>query len=114
MEHRHFPRKPVDVAVQLSTIHGKTYDARLLELSAIGMRIVLQEVLPERVKLVDVFLPRMDQNGDSPYRRLRMFVARRDECVLGLCLVNERTRIDVDRYQLCTTSFFKGYRLVNQ
>ena len=112
MEHRHFPRKPVDMAVQVFTLQGKTYPARLLELSAIGMRIMLHDTLPERIRLVDVLLPCLEQEEYFP-KRLRMFVARREDSVLGLCLVNEKTRIDVERYWYSDAGFFHADKLVN-
>jgi len=100
MEHRHFQRKPVDMVVQLFTIEGKAYQAHLLDLSEIGMRVVVNETLPERIKLVDVLLPDFDQRLDLTYR-MQMFVARKEGRVLGLCLLNERARIDVDRHRQC-------------
>ena len=112
MEHRHFPRQAIDMMVQLFTLQGKTYPARLLELSAIGMRIVVNEALPAQIRLVDVLLPCLDQDEDSPYR-LRMFVARRDQSVLGLCLVNEKTRIDIERYRHAEAVFFNIGKLAN-
>jgi hypothetical protein len=95
MEHRHFPRKPFPLAVQLLTPNGKTYLARVLDLSAIGMRVVVDKILPERIKLVDVVLPSSDHSTEST-SRLRMFVAHKERQVVGLCLVNDRARIDMD------------------
>lgn len=95
MEHRHFPRKPVDVNVQLSTADGKFYQARLLELSAIGMRVEMIDRLSRQVKIVEVRLP--DHNSKNTFTTpMRMFVARKHGRVLGLCLMNENAKIDME------------------
>lgn len=95
MEHRHFPRKPVDVNVQLTTTDGKCFQARLLELSAIGMRVVMIDRLPERVKVVDVRLPCF-KPSHATEPSMRMFVARKQGRVLGLCLINENIKINLE------------------
>ncbi len=94
MEHRHFPRKAVDVNVRLSTIDGKSYQAKLLELSAIGMRVVMIDRLPQQVKVVDVQIP--DSNASTKSTSsMRMFVVRKHGRILGLCLMNENAKIDM-------------------
>jgi hypothetical protein len=95
MEHRHSPRKPVNVAVQLVTNEGKTYDGQLRELSASGMRVILNTNMPDRIKVVDVVQLTSD-DAPSAARRLRMFLTRKQGRVLGLCLMNERDQIDHD------------------
>lgn len=104
MEHRHFPRKPFPLAVQLLTPNGKTYLAHVLDVSAIGMRVVVDKILPERIKLVDVLLPGSGHSTDAP-SRFRMFVAHKERQVVGLCLVNERVRIDIDGLWLDTPAY---------
>ena len=98
MEHRHFPRIPVDLPIRIFSIDGKCYQAQLLELSAIGMRVVMTEKFPKKLKMVDVLLPGGKRPNTS--RSERMFVAHRQGPVLGLCLLNERVKFDVNRQQL--------------
>ena len=95
MEHRYFQRKPANIAVQIFTDKGRTYQAHLLDLSAIGMRVVVNEALPERIKVVDVQLSYADQTP-APAHRMQMFVCHKEGQELGLCLVNEEERIDED------------------
>lgn len=93
MEHRHSPRKPVNVAVTILANEGDPYPAQLIDLSASGMRLVIKDSLPERIKVVDVVLPGpADVPGSA--RSVRMFVAWKQGRELGLCLVNERIKID--------------------
>lgn len=94
MEHRHFPRKSIDADVQLITNEGKCYQARLLEHSAIGMRVMLVDKLPERVKLVNVKMPD-SVSSEKLMRSVRMFVVRKEGCILGLCLLNENAKINL-------------------
>jgi hypothetical protein len=98
MEHRHFPRKSVDVAIQVLTVEGARYQAHLLELSAIGMRVAVNGSFPEQTKLVDVLLP-VSKRSPNPTQTVRMFVAHKHGSVLGLCLLNERVQFDVNRQQ---------------
>lgn len=93
MEHRHYVRKPLNLAVRLLTCEGQIYQAQLLDLSAIGMRVVTKNRLPVREKILDVLLPESDDPHDPTYR-LHMFIAHKSGCELGLCLVNEDARID--------------------
>jgi hypothetical protein len=95
MEHRHFPRKPFHLTAQLLTTNGKIFHADVLDLSAIGMRVVLNQALSERIKVVDVLFSGSDDPLDPTYR-MRMFVVHKERREVGLCLVNERSRIDVD------------------
>jgi len=95
MEHRYSTRRPVEVNAQLITHDGKCYPAQILELSAIGMRVVLKDLLPDRIKLVKIQLP-IANAIDKAGRTLRMFVARKQGHVLGLCLVNENARINLE------------------
>jgi len=97
MEHRHHPRERVDMPVELISGEGKTYLARILELSAIGMRVVLNEGLPGHIKSIGVRLPnrRMPTEMRS---LLRMFVVHKDGLELGLCLVNEEMRSALEKF----------------
>ena len=109
MEHRHFPRKPTDLAVQIRTYEGNTYQGHILETSAVGMRVSINDRLPERVKLVNVVLPTSAGRYAYPAKRLQMFVAWRNEYELGLCLVNEQAKIDIDCHE---TAYFMEHRMV--
>lgn len=98
MEHRHFPRKPLHLPAQLFSIEGTSYHAHVLDISAVGMRVVVNETLPARLKVVDMVLTGSDHLLD-PTCRMRMFVVYKEGRVLGLSLINERARIDVDWYR---------------
>lgn len=98
MEHRHFPRKSLRMAVQLFTANGKIFQAHVLDLSAVGMRVIVNQTLPERIKVVDVLFSGSDDPQDPTYR-MRMFVVHKDKREVGLCLVHERARIAVDRHR---------------
>jgi len=98
MEHRHFPRKPLHLPAQLFSIEGTSYQAHVLDISAVGIRVVVNETLPVGLKVVDVLLPGSDPPLDPAYR-MQMFVANKAGQVLGLCLINERARIDVEWFR---------------
>lgn len=95
MEHRHYPRRPFQLMAQILTTNGKLFPVKVLDLSAIGMRVVVNQALPERIKVVDVLFSGSDDPQDPTYR-MRMFVVHKERREVGLCLVNERSRIDVD------------------
>ena len=95
MEHRQFQRKSANMAVQIFTDKGRAYQAHLLDLSPIGMRVIVNEALPERIKMVDVLLTCVDQPL-APAHCMQMFVCHKEGQELGLCLVNEEARMDVD------------------
>jgi len=111
MEHRHFQRKPANIAVQIVTDKGRTYQARLLDHSAIGIRVVVNETLPERIKVVDVLLSYADQTP-APAHRMQMFVCHKEGQELGLCLVNEGDRIDEDWQRQCNPAFSNSSKIV--
>jgi hypothetical protein len=102
MEHRHFTRKQLQLAVQLMASNGRVYQAQVLDMSAIGMRVVTNNILPAREKVVDILLPESIDPDDQlgPTYRLRMFVAHKSGRELGLCLVNEGMKIDLDSPRL--------------
>jgi len=95
MEHRHFPRKPFQLTALLLTTNGKIFPAKVLDLCAIGMRVAVNQPLPERIKVVDVLFSGTNDQLDPTYR-MRMFVVHKGRLEVGLCLVNERSRIDID------------------
>jgi hypothetical protein len=98
MEHRHFARKPHHRALQLMTRSGKIYPAQMLDLSAIGMRVITSTLLPEGEKVLDVLLSETDNRFDPTFR-MRMFVAHKAGREIGLCLLNEGMKIDVDSWR---------------
>ena len=55
----------------------------------------MQETLPDNIKLVEVYIfePNSTLNDVYDVEPLKMFVARRHEQELGLCLFNEQARI---------------------
>lgn len=113
MEHRHFARKPHQLQLQIMTRSGRIYQAQMLDLSSVGMRVVTDKLLPAREKVVDVLLPDVDDNNDrqGPTYRLRMFVAHKSGRELGLCLVNEGMKIDLGS-QLQGNSIYSSVRKV--
>ena len=46
MEHRHFARKPHQLQLQIMTRSGRIYQAQMLDLSSVGMRVVTDKLLP--------------------------------------------------------------------
>lgn len=113
MEHRHFARKPLRLAVQLMTRNGRIYPAQVLDLSAIGMRVVTNNIVPAREKVLDVLLPDSADPDDQlrPTYRMRMFVAHKSGRELGLCLLNEGMKINLDSW-LYDDPDFPGARKV--
>lgn len=112
MEHRHFKRKPVNLSVQLVTNDGKVYDGELREISAAGMLIISNSVLPDRVKVVDVSLSDPDDT-DALMRSQRMLLTRKQGRALGLCLMNENDLIDIAWYQPGKHGMNKPRKLAN-
>ena len=114
MEHRHFVRKPLQLAVQLMTSSGRIYQAQVLDLSAIGMRVVTNHVIPAREKVVDVMLPDSVGPDDrlGPTYRMRMFVAHKAGRELGLCLVNEGMKIEFDSQWQSQAAFASARKVI--
>lgn len=92
------------MAVQLCIDDGIIYPASVLDLSAVGMRISINRILPDRIKLVDVLLKDSSDPYDPTYR-FHMYVARKEGQELGLCLVNETARIELGGYPHDMTAF---------
>lgn len=95
MEHRRFKRNPLSLAVQLITGDDRAYHARALDISPIGMRVVANKRLPKNIKVMDVLLSG-PVNAMIPGYRMPMFVVHKDGRDMGLCLLNEGDRIDIN------------------
>ncbi|MBI1425138.1 MAG: hypothetical protein GC149_16950 [Gammaproteobacteria bacterium] len=109
MEHRHFPRHVLQMAAQLCIDSGTVYPVSVLDMSAIGMRISIKSKLPDRIKLVDVLLKDSLDPYDPTYR-FRMYVARKEGQELGLCLVSETARIELNGYSHDMITTYEGIR----
>ncbi|MEJ2452432.1 MAG: hypothetical protein P8047_17540 [Gammaproteobacteria bacterium] len=96
MEHRYYPREQVHLYADMISGDGKVYPVAVVDMSAIGMRVVMEQALPERIKSVDVHLhvPSSSEEADGI---LRMFVARKNAQELGLCLLNDSMRITLEK-----------------
>lgn len=93
MEHRHFPRKPVDMIVQLLNTEGISSQTRVLDISAEGMRLVVKGKGPKVNEVVEVVLTDVGSTLHST-QHLRMFVIRKQASQVGLWLFDENTRRD--------------------
>lgn len=114
MEHRHFPRKSTERVVRLITNEGYSYLAKILEVSAIGLRVMINEKLPERIKIVDVILPSSNTERAEAMQRLPMLIVRKNEYELGLCLVDEQEKINLEPAHENIENFSKARKIVNQ
>lgn len=94
MEHRHSPRQATNLKAILITHEGKQYLAEITDFSSIGLRAILKETFAENIKVVEVilFVPKTSSENIYEMEPFKMFVARRQGRVLGLCLLNEQAR----------------------
>jgi len=92
MEHRYHPRERVHLYADMISSDGKVYPVAVVDMSAIGMRVIMEQRLPESTKAVDVHLHVPATDG-----ALRMFVARKNARELGLCLLNDSMRIALEK-----------------
>jgi len=95
MEHRHSPRKPINLNAKLITHEGNCYPVNIIEISAMGMRVMVNEKLPDNVKLVDLQIQIPENKTSNNKQSLKMLITRRQGRVLGLCLFDEQERIPV-------------------
>jgi hypothetical protein len=95
MEHRYYPRERVHLYADMISGDGKVYPVAVMDMSAIGMRVIMEQRLPERIKSVDVYLHVPSTAGEAN-GVLRMFVARKNSRELGLCLLNDSKRIALE------------------
>jgi len=109
MEHRYYPRERVHLFADIISSDGKVYPVAVLDMSAIGMRVIMGQHLPEHIKSVDVHLhvPGSYSEVDGV---LRMFVARKNAREVGLCLLNDSMRIVLENV-LANSDVFGSKRL---
>jgi len=92
MEHRYYPRERVHLYADIISNDGIVYPVAVMDMSAIGMRVIMGQRLPESTKSVDVHLHVPTTDG-----ALRMFVARKNAREIGLCLLNDSMRITLEK-----------------
>lgn len=97
MEHRRFKRNTFHFTVNLIASDAQVYQAQVIDICPIGLRVLLKKPLPARIKVVKV--KQSDSTKiDTPFRPRTMFVVHREGPAIGLCLLHEEDRIDFKRH----------------